>query len=234
MQPASRIRRLWVRRPPGECRGDDKTNLADDAGVSANKIKELISRNTQTSICWGWRGQAKAAKVRGRPPGCAQRKQGQAKTTLEGTKRLFEKGFVTKIDMERDEIAAENNRLKVQTAETARDLFMKYEFPKAAEESLSKYAEAVRELDQSPQGGRFEDWPRPRPSSSRPRANTTSSPGSARSFTSNRRNASSRRRNPGLVVYGGGGDEMIFTVARSESGKGPPFANASPSSPFPT
>lgn len=76
----------------------------------------------------------------------AQKEEGQAKVTLEGTKRLFEKGFVTKIDMEKDEIAYENNRLKVQTAETARDLFLKYEFPRTAEEDLSKHAEAVREL----------------------------------------------------------------------------------------
>ena len=76
----------------------------------------------------------------------AQKELGQAKSTLDGTKRLFEKGFVTKIDRERDDIAHENSRLKVQTAETARSLFMKYEFPKSAEESLSKYTEAVREL----------------------------------------------------------------------------------------
>lgn len=76
----------------------------------------------------------------------AQKEEGQAKVQLEGTKRLFEKGFVTKIDMEKDEIANENSRLKVQTAETARDLFLKYEFPRTAEEDLSKDAEAVREL----------------------------------------------------------------------------------------
>jgi HlyD family secretion protein len=76
----------------------------------------------------------------------AQKEAGQGTATLEGTKRLFEKGFVTKIDLEKDEIANENNRLKVQTAETARDLFLKYEFPKTSEENLSKYAEAVREL----------------------------------------------------------------------------------------
>jgi hypothetical protein len=73
------------------------------------------------------------------------KEEGQAKVSLEGTRRLFDKGFVTKIDLEKDEIANENNRLKVQTAVTARDLFLKYEFPKTAEESLSKYAEAVRE-----------------------------------------------------------------------------------------
>src|SRR6185436_8808606 len=51
--------------------------------------------------------------------------------------------------LQRDEIAYENNRLKVQTAETARDLYLKYEFPKSAEESLSKFAEMVRDLDKA-------------------------------------------------------------------------------------
>ncbi len=79
----------------------------------------------------------------------AQKELGQAKATLDGTTRLFDKGFVTRTDLQRDEIAYENSRLKVQTAETARALFLKYEFAKSAEESLSKYAEAVRELDKA-------------------------------------------------------------------------------------
>src|SRR5207245_7706411 len=79
----------------------------------------------------------------------AQKELGQAKSTLEGTRRLFEKGFVTKIDLERDDIAHENARLKVQTADTARDLFLKYEFKKSSEEALPKYAEAMRELDRA-------------------------------------------------------------------------------------
>jgi HlyD family secretion protein len=76
----------------------------------------------------------------------AQKESGQSKATLEGTRRLQEKGFVTKIEMERDELAYENSQLKVKTAQTARDLFIRYEFPKTAEETLSKYAEAAREL----------------------------------------------------------------------------------------
>ncbi len=79
----------------------------------------------------------------------AQKELGQAKVTVDGTRRLFEKGFVTKNDLQRDEIAHDNSRLKVQTAETARDLFLKYDFPKSAEESLSKYLDAVRELDKT-------------------------------------------------------------------------------------
>lgn len=79
----------------------------------------------------------------------AQKELGQSQVTIEGTKRLFEKGFVTKNDLQRDEIAYDNSRLKVQTAGTARDLFLKYDFPKSAEESLSKYLDTVRELDKT-------------------------------------------------------------------------------------
>jgi multidrug efflux pump subunit AcrA (membrane-fusion protein) len=73
----------------------------------------------------------------------------QAKTKLDGTSRLFEKGFVPRTEMVSDEIAHESSRLKVQTAETARELFLKYEFPKTAEEWLSKFADAVREQDKA-------------------------------------------------------------------------------------
>jgi len=79
----------------------------------------------------------------------AQKELEQAKTRLEGTRRLFEKAFVTKTELQQDDIAFQNSRLKVVTAETARDLFLKYDFLKSAEEFLSKYAEAVREFDKA-------------------------------------------------------------------------------------
>ena len=79
----------------------------------------------------------------------AQKELGQATTALEGTKRLFEKGFVPKTEITRDEISYESAVLKVKSSETSRALFLKYEFPKSAEEALSKYAEAVRELDKA-------------------------------------------------------------------------------------
>ncbi len=79
----------------------------------------------------------------------ALKETSQAKTTLDGTKRLLEKGFATRTDLQRDEIAYENSRLKVQTAETARTLYLKDEFQKSAEEALSKVLETFRELDRS-------------------------------------------------------------------------------------
>jgi len=79
----------------------------------------------------------------------AQKELGQATTALEGTHRLFSKGFVPKTEVTRDEISFESSRLKVQTAETARALYLKYEFNKTAEEALSKYVDAVREQDKA-------------------------------------------------------------------------------------
>lgn len=76
----------------------------------------------------------------------AKTAEGQAVTKLNGTKRLFEKGFVTKSELENDQIAAEQARLKVEAASTARDLFIRYDFPKQAEEFLSKYDEALQGL----------------------------------------------------------------------------------------
>jgi multidrug efflux pump subunit AcrA (membrane-fusion protein) len=79
----------------------------------------------------------------------AQKELGQATTALEGTKRLFEKGFVAKTEITKDEISYESAVLKVKSAETDRALYLKYEFPKSAEEALSKYTEGVRELDKA-------------------------------------------------------------------------------------
>lgn len=82
----------------------------------------------------------------------AEKEYKQAQTTLEGTRRLFTNDFVTKTELEGDGIKLDNARLKLQTAESARDLFLKYEFFKSAEEALSKYLEAARELGRTKKG----------------------------------------------------------------------------------
>jgi RND family efflux transporter MFP subunit len=79
----------------------------------------------------------------------AEKELGQAKATLEGTERLYAKQFVAKTELVRDQLSENSSELKVQTAETDRALFLKYDFPKAAEQSLSDYTEAVRELDKA-------------------------------------------------------------------------------------
>lgn len=139
----------------------------------------------------------------------AQKELGQAQATLEGTKRLFEKGFVTKNDLQRDEIAYDNARLKLQTAETARTLHSKYDFAKTTEESLSKLLDSVRELDKTR-----------RQSISRlaqAEARLKSGMGQYAVQSRQRKDLAEQRdkcvihaKKVGLVVYGSGRDDMMY------------------------
>jgi multidrug resistance efflux pump len=139
----------------------------------------------------------------------ARKEMGQARNTLEGTQRLFDKGFVSKTEKERDEIAHENSRLKVQTAETARDLYLRYDFVKSSEETLSKYLEARRELDRA----------------RRAAVSRLAQAEAKLKSAQGRYNLEARQRKElieqldkciikasktGLVVYGGGGEEMYW------------------------
>src|SRR5215471_7037030 len=139
----------------------------------------------------------------------AQKELEQAKSKLEGTRRLFDKGFVTKTELQQDEIAFENSRLKVQTADSARDLFLKYDFLKSAEETLSKFADAVRELDKAR-----------RVAISRlaqAKAKLKSAQGQYQVQLRQRNDLNEqlekctiRAKKTGLVVYGGAGDDMYY------------------------
>jgi HlyD family secretion protein len=139
----------------------------------------------------------------------AMKEEGQAKANLDGTRRLFEKGFVTKIDLEKDEIANENNRLKVQTAVTARDLFLKYEFFKTAEEALSKYAEAVRELARARKAAISKlAQAEAKLKSAQGQYNIQSR--QRKEFYEQQDKCTITAQRPGLVVYGGGGGEDFY------------------------
>jgi HlyD family secretion protein len=133
----------------------------------------------------------------------------QAKTKLDGTRRLFEKGFVPKTELVSDEIAYESSRLKVQTAETAQELFLKYEFTKSAEEGLSKFADAVREEDKA----RHVAIAR----LAQARARLNSAKGQYDVQLRQRQDLAEQidkcillAKKPGLVVYGGGGDQEVY------------------------
>lgn len=74
---------------------------------------------------------------------------GLAEADLVGTQRLFEKGFVTKKELENDKVRVEKANVQVKATDTARKLFQIYEFPKTAEELVSKYEEALLNLDKT-------------------------------------------------------------------------------------
>ncbi|MHC4260197.1 MAG: efflux RND transporter periplasmic adaptor subunit [Planctomycetota bacterium] len=77
----------------------------------------------------------------------ADMKLARAKDKLEGTRKLYEKEYVAEIELKADELEKESLEIQKKQAETAKDLFIKYEFPKEAETRLSGYYEAERELD---------------------------------------------------------------------------------------
>jgi hypothetical protein len=194
---------------PGNAGASADANLANGAGVSTNNLKELdFSKYADINLLGDGEAKQKLRKFEDDLQ-VARKEEGQAKATLEGTKRLFEKGFVTRIDLERDEIAGENNRLKVQTAATARDLFIKYEFPKAAEEWLSKYAETVREFARARKAAVSK--------MAQSQARLKSAQGQFNIQSRQRKEYYEqvdkciiKAEKPGLVVYGRGGDEMVF------------------------
>ena len=74
---------------------------------------------------------------------------GLARTDLESTERLHQKGFMTERQLDNDKVIVEKARVKVEAADTARKLFQIYEFPKTAEELVSKYEEALLSLDKT-------------------------------------------------------------------------------------
>ena len=133
----------------------------------------------------------------------------QAETKLEGTRRLLEKGFLTKTDFQQDDIGFDNSKLKLQSAETAERLFLKYEFPKTAEETLSKYSEAVRELDRARKAAISKMAQAEAKLKSAQGQNNIQSR-QLKEFKEQLAKCVITAQKPGLVVYGGAGQGMIF------------------------
>ena len=72
-----------------------------------------------------------------------------SKTERDGKKRLFEREFVTKNELESAEMIVEKNEIKVKTAESAQHNFIAYDFPKEAEKRVSDYIQGMRKLERT-------------------------------------------------------------------------------------
>ncbi len=66
--------------------------------------------------------------------------------SVEGAKRLHERNFITKENLENEMLGLDKSRLALQRSETELKLFQDYEFPKEAEKMLSLYEEALLSL----------------------------------------------------------------------------------------
>ena len=72
-----------------------------------------------------------------------------SRTTLEGSRRLAEKSFITKQELETDEMKVRRGEISSEASQTSLDLFITYEFPKEAETLLSAFEEAMNKLDRT-------------------------------------------------------------------------------------
>lgn len=139
----------------------------------------------------------------------AQKELGQASTTLEGTRKLFGKGFVPKTEVTRDEISHESARLKVQTAETAQALYLKYEFVKSAEQAMSTFTEAVRELDKARRVA-ISKLAQAQAKLNSARGQYDVQLRQRQDLQAQLEKCTMRAERPGLVVYGSGRDQEVY------------------------
>jgi len=132
-----------------------------------------------------------------------------ANTKRDGTRRLYEKKFVTKTELENDEITVRKNELRKKTAETALELFKKYEFAKAAEEALSKYEEALQSLERTRKEAVS------KLAQARARFNSAKGQFSIQKTQSKEMDeqlekCTIRAQKTGLVIYGGGNNQRYY------------------------
>ncbi len=71
------------------------------------------------------------------------------KNQLRGTVRLFEKEYVAKTELERDQLSHDRSEIDVKQAQTALELFLRYDFPKETQQLFSDYIEAGRQLERT-------------------------------------------------------------------------------------
>ncbi len=72
-----------------------------------------------------------------------------AEDTLAGSEKLFEADYVSELELERDRLSVTSREFSYQNAHVNLDLFLSYDFPKNAEQFLSDYIEAGRELERT-------------------------------------------------------------------------------------
>jgi HlyD family secretion protein len=76
----------------------------------------------------------------------AREEVSRARNKLQWTERLQQKGYVTGEELEADRLSLSRHQVELERAQTARDLFIRYDFAKESERLLSTYQEAEREL----------------------------------------------------------------------------------------
>ncbi len=142
-----------------------------------------------------------------------------AQNTLIGTERLHEANYVSDLDLERDRLTVVNRQFSLENAIVNRDLFMRYDLPKSAEQYLSAYIEAGRKLERT--------YAQCRSRLAQAQASLSSATERYRSQELRVQeqekqiaNCTIRAKAPGLVIYGTGSSADAFRAMRGRGGVG--------------
>jgi len=73
----------------------------------------------------------------------------RAQNELDWSKKLAEKGYITKNELEADQLSLKQKGVNLEQAQLSFQLFINYEFSKNVEQLLSDYTEAVAELERT-------------------------------------------------------------------------------------
>ena len=147
----------------------------------------------------------------------AQGNLSTAEATLIGTKRLYDANYVSFLDLQRDELTRDNRRFSAQNAEVTLELFLKYDFPKNAEQQLSNYIESMRNLNVTKAECRSNlAQSQVRWSSAQERLNRQQR--EVDEIYQQIEYCIIKAKAPGLVVYGTGGSDDMFRMMRGRGG----------------
>ncbi|MDH4202117.1 MAG: HlyD family efflux transporter periplasmic adaptor subunit [Phycisphaerae bacterium] len=139
-----------------------------------------------------------------------------AEDTLVGTEKLHAAEYVSDLELERDRLSVISREFAYQNSKVNLDLFLSYDFPKNAEQNLSNYIEAGREMERT-----YAEC-RSRLAQAQARLSNAQE-----SFTSQRSRVDDYKKQiehctiraiaPGLVIYGEGGSGDMFRSYRRGS-----------------
>jgi len=79
----------------------------------------------------------------------AKEETARAKDKVEWSKKLAEKGYITKSELEADKLSLRQKEISLEQAKLEYKLFLKYDFPKQVEKYLSEYLESLNDLERT-------------------------------------------------------------------------------------
>jgi multidrug resistance efflux pump len=142
-----------------------------------------------------------------------------AQDTLTGTEKLHDANYVSDLDLQKDQLNLQNRTFAKTSAEVALELFKDYDFPKNAEQFLSDYVEAGRQLQ------RVYAQCRSRLAQATVRLSSAQEQlfwqeKRVREIEQNIVYCTIKAQAPGLVVYGTGGSDDMYRSMRYRGGGG--------------